>query len=300
MKYSEITVFTKSESAELVAYFLQEVCLDGVSIYDRKDLYQNSSWDYKDDCAEMVYDDEVKVKGYCEKEDTASVLDFLRRNFQNLTNAGSLKISVSEVEGDAWVSKWKETFRPIETEKIVICPEWQSVETDKLVLLLDTGVAFGTGQHETTSMCLSFAEKLDMTCKRVLDVGCGSGILGLSALLLGAETAELVDIDSQATDAAMHNAQINGLGERCSIKTGNLTQQTSGTFDIVFANLTADILALLYADIEKVVSKNTLVVLSGILDVKLDGVLALYGKKFDVLEVSEKGEWRAVLLHTRQ
>ncbi len=296
MKYSEITVLTKSESAELVAYFLQEVCMDGVSIYDRKDLYQNSSWDYKDDCAEMAYDDEVKVKGYCEKEDTASVLDFLRQNFQNLTNAGSLKISVSEVEGDAWVSKWKETFRPIETEKIVICPEWQSVETNKLVLLLDTGVAFGTGQHETTSMCLSFAEKLDMTCKRVLDVGCGSGILGLSALLLGAETAELVDIDSQATDAARHNAQINGLEERCRIKTGNLTQQTSGTFDIVFANLTADILALLYADIEKVVSKNTLVVLSGILDVKLDEVLALYGKKFDVLEVSEKGEWRAALL----
>lgn len=299
MKYSEITVLTKSESAELVAYYLQEVCMDGVSIYDRKDLFQNSSWDYKDDSAEQVYDEEVKVKGYCEKEDTARVLDFLRQNFQNLADAGSLKVSVSEVEGDAWVATWKETFRPIETQKLVICPEWQSVETQKLVLLLDTGVAFGTGQHETTSMCLNFAEQIDLVGKRVLDVGCGSGILGLCALLLGAKSAELVDIDSQATQAATHNAQINGLTEKCSIKTGNLTQQTSGTFDVVFANLTADILALLYADVEKVVAKNTLTILSGILDVKLQEVTELYGKKFDVLQVAEKGEWRALLLRAK-
>lgn len=296
MKYSEITVFTKSETAEVVAYFLQEVCMDGVSIYDKNDLYQNSSWDYKDDNVEKDFCEEVKVKGYCNQEDTLSVLDFLRQNFRNLQDAGSLKMVVNQVDGDSWVEKWKETFRPIETEKLVICPEWQSVTTQKTVLLLDTGVAFGTGQHETTSMCLSIAEGLNLVGKRVLDVGCGSGILGLSALLLGAKTAELVDIDSQATDAAKHNAQINGLSEAVCIKTGNLTEQTAGTFDVVFANLTADILALLYKDIEKVVHKGTLVVLSGILDVKLEEVLALYGAKFEILQTTSKGEWRAVLL----
>ena len=297
MKFSEITVRTNSDSAELVAYFLQEVCLDGVSIYDRMDLYRNASWDYKDDSAESVYDAEVLVKGYCEKENTASVLDFLRANFANLTNAGSLDLSVCEVEGDAWVETWKKTFKPIATQKLVICPEWQSCDAQgKKVLLMDTGVAFGTGQHETTSMCIAFAEEIDLRGKRVLDVGCGSGILGLSALLLGADSAELVDIDSQATAVALHNAQINNMQGRCSIKTGNLTEQTSGKFDVVFANLTADILALLFQDISKVVSDETLLVLSGILDVKLQDVVALYSQRFQVVQEKQHGEWRALLL----
>ena len=166
MKYSEITVLTNAENAELVAYFLQEVCMDGVSIYDKNDLYNNPSWDYKDESAEAVYCDEVKVKGYCNKEDTQRVLNFLHKNLAHLKDAGSLSLFVDEVEGDAWVETWKKTFRPIETEKIVICPEWQSVQTDKKVLLLDTGIAFGTGQHETTAMCLAFAENLPLEGKR--------------------------------------------------------------------------------------------------------------------------------------
>ena len=297
MKFSEITVRTNSQSAEIVAYFLQEVCLDGVSIYDRADLFNNPSWDYKDDSAETAYEAEVQVKGYCEIENTASVLDFLRKSFENLTDAGSLAISVAEVEGDAWVETWKQTFRPIETEKLVICPEWQSCDAHgKKVLLLDTGVAFGTGQHETTSMCIAFAEQTNLEGKRVLDVGCGSGILGLSALLLGATFAELVDIDSQATAVALHNAEINNLHTRCAIKTGNLTEQTQGKFDLVFANLTADILALLFADISGVVESGSLLVLSGIIDFKLAEVIALYSQKFTVVEQKQQGEWCALLL----
>lgn len=300
MRYSEIAVYTTSQSSDLVAFFLQEVCLDGISIYDKNDLYNNPSWDYKDDVADKPYDEyEVIVKGYCNLDDTENVLAYLKDSFKALTDAGSLRIQVGTVEGDAWVEKFKETFKPIETEKIVICPEWQSVQTEKLTLLLDTGVAFGTGQHETTSMCLQFAEHIDLIGKRILDVGCGSGILGLSALLLGADYAELVDIDKQATDVALHNAQINGLTKKCSIKTGNLTEQTSGKFDVVFANLTADILALLHDDVSKVIHKNTVVVLSGILDIKLQQVADLYSDLFGVLETKSQGEWRALLLKTK-
>lgn len=299
MDFTEITVFTNSENAEVVAYFLQEVCLDGVTILDKNDLYQNASWDYKDDSADMVYADEVMVKGYCNVEDTNSVLTFLRQNLANLADAGSLDIKVGTVDGNAWVEKWKETFRPLETEKLVICPEWQSVETDKTVFLMDSGVAFGTGQHETTSMCLEFLENLPLSNQTVLDVGCGSGILGLCSLLLGAKSAELVDIDVQATDVALHNAQINGLASLCSIKTGNLTEKTTGTFNIVFANLTADILQLLYQDISTVVHSGTTLILSGILDIKLDGIVELYSQKFDVLEIKQKGEWRALKLSAK-
>ena len=298
MKYSDITVRTTSEMAEVVAYFLQEVCMDGVCIYDKKDL-ENASWDYKDENADKLYDTEVLVKGYCNKEDTPSVLNFLQQSFVGLQGAGSLRTEVNEVEGDSWVQTWKETFRPIETNKLVICPEWLSVETDKTVFLLDTGIAFGTGQHETTSMCLQFAENLDLTGKTVLDVGCGSGILGLCSLLLGAQSAELVDIDSQATEIACHNAQINGLQHKCVVKTGDLTEKTNGTFDVVFANLTADILALLFNGIAQVVHSGTLVVLSGILDTRLEQVVDLYSQKFNVLQTKQMGEWRALLLQTK-
>ena len=297
MRYCEIAVYTTSQASDLVAFFLQEVCLDGIGMYDKNDLYSNPSWDYKDEQADSYYDErEVIVKGYCSLGDVDRVLAHLKDRLSGLTDAGSLRIEVGEVEGDAWVAKFKETFKPIETDKIVICPEWQTVETDKLVLLLDTGVAFGTGQHETTSMCLQFAERMDLTNKRVLDVGCGSGILGLSALLLSADYAELVDIDKQATDVACHNAQINGLTGKCSIKTGNLTEQTSGKFDVVFANLTADILALLHDDVSAVIHKDALVVLSGILDVKLQYVIDLYSDLFQVVETKSQGEWRALLL----
>ena len=299
MDFSEIAVYTNSLMAEVVAYFLQEVCMDGVSIYDIKDLYDNPSWDYKEDGIELQYASEVVVKGYCNLEDTDSVLHFLRQSFSGLTDAGSLNIVVNTVDGNAWVDKFRETFQPIETDKLVICPEWQTVTTAKTVFKMDSGVAFGTGQHETTSMCLQLLERLDLAGKSVLDVGCGSGILGLTALLLGARHAELVDIDEQATDVAVHNAEINGLANMCVVKTGNLTDQTKGTFDIVFANLTADVLALLRSDIAQVVRHGTLLILSGILDVKLDGVLDLYSDLFDVVEIKQKGEWRAVLMQAK-
>lgn len=299
MDFSEIAVYTTSEMAEVVAYFLQEVCMDGVSIFDINDLYTNPSWDYKEDGIDLQYDSEVVVKGYCNLEDTDSVLDFLRQNLDGLTNAGSLRIVVNTVDGNAWVDKWRETFRPIETTKLVICPEWQSVTTDKTVFLMDTGVAFGTGQHETTSMCLEFAENINLQGKSVLDVGCGSGILGLCALLLGAERAELVDIDVQATDITRHNAEINGLTDRCKIETGNLTEKTQGTFGVVFANLTADVLQLLHQDIAQVVASGTLAVLSGILDVKLQQVLDTYCDIFDIVETKQKGEWCAVMLKAK-
>lgn len=299
MDFSEIAVYTTSECAELVAYFLQEVCMDGVSIFDIKDLYDGNSWDYKEEGIELNYDPEVVVKGYCNTEDTERVLRFLREKFSSLANAGSLKTVVSTVDGNAWVDKWKETFRPIETDKLVICPEWQSVQTDKKVFLMDSGVAFGTGQHETTFMCLQFAEELSFDGAKVLDIGCGSGILGLCSLLLGADNAVLVDIDSQATDIALHNAQINGLSERAEIKTGNLVDVTEGKFDVVFANLTADILQLLFADISKVVHVATKVVLSGILDSKLDGIFELYSTLFKVTSVKQRGEWRALLLEAK-
>ena len=300
MKYTQITVKTTSQASEIVAYYLQEVCLDGVSIYDKSDLY-SSSWDYVDDNFVNNYDQEVTVSGCCEKENTDSVLCFLRNAFFNLEgqDAGSLAISTQEVDGDEWLNSWKQTFTQLEIGNVIICPEWLTVENphNKKVLLLETGIAFGTGQHETTSMVLDFMQKVDMAGKSVVDVGCGSGILGLVALLLGAGKAVLIDNDSQATEVSLHNAQLNGLEGKCHISCSGLVDGVTQTFDVLLANLTADILYILAQDISKVVHKGSKIILSGILTDRAHKVIDCYQQKgFTLVDRQDKGEWTALVM----
>lgn len=301
MNYSQITVKTTSQAGELVAYFLQEVCMDGVSIYDVNDL-SVANWDYMEGDLANSYDSAVLVKGYCELQETESVVNYLKEQFANLDKdmCGSLEITVDTVDGDSWIAKWKENFQPIALGDVVVCPEWLTVNEqhkDKKVLMLDSGIAFGTGQHETTSMCIELANTVHLTNKSVLDVGCGSGILGLVALLKGAKCATLVDIDSQATEVALHNATINNLEDKATILCGDLTKDVKGTFDVVFANLTADILYLLAKDIVNKVHKGSVIILSGILSDRVDKVIDCYQNiQFRLIKQIDKGEWSAVVM----
>ncbi len=302
MEYSQITVTTTSEAGELIAYFLQEVCIDGVSIYDINDL-KTASWDYMDDNVEAIYAQGVLVKGYCKQQDTDKVLEYLKEQFAHLDKeqCGSLEIKVDTVSDDSWVATWKANFQPIEIGDIVVCPEWlmptEEQSKTKRILMLDTGIAFGTGQHETTSMCIELFGKAQLKGAKVLDVGCGSGILGLSALLCGAQHATLVDIDSQATDIAVHNASINDMTDKVDIVCGNLTDKVDGKFDVVFANLTADILYMLAQDICDKVNKGSRLVLSGILTDRVDKVIKCYTDiGFILKERKDKGEWSALLM----
>ena len=299
MKYSQITISTNTATSELVAYFLQECCMDGVSIYDRKD-FDNASWDYADESATDVYGDEVLVKGYCNNEDVQSALDYLKGALCSLTDAGSLEISVEEVDGEMWLNNWKKTFRPMTIGGIVVCPRWLTPDDSQKglpVLYLDSGTAFGTGQHETTSMCIKLIDEADVCGHEVLDVGCGSGILGLSALLKGASHAVFTDIDSQATEATLENARLNGLEDRCEIICGDLAKDVKGRFPVVFANLTADILYLLAEGIGSVTLPGGRLVLSGILNDRADKVEQAFARQgFTRIKSTTEGEWTALLL----
>lgn len=156
-----------------------------------------------------------------------------------------------------------------------MCPRWLTPDDSQKglpVLYLDSGTAFGTGQHETTSMCIKLIDEADVCGQEVLDVGCGSGILGLSALLKGASRAVFTDIDSQATEATLENARLNGLEDRCEIICGDLAKDVKGRFPVVFANLTADILYLLAEGIGSVTLPGGRLVLSGILNDRADKV----------------------------
>lgn len=297
--YSQITVSTNTATSELVAYFLQECCMDGVSIYDRKD-FDNGSWDYADENAVNNYSDEVLVKGYCNIEEVENALAYLRQNLSGLTDAGTLNITVDEVDGDMWINNWKKTFRPLEIGGIVVCPQWMTPEENQQglpVLYLDSGSAFGTGQHETTAMCIRLMDKADVKGKNVLDVGCGSGILGLAALLKGANHAVLTDIDMQATEATLVNAGLNGLTDKCTAVCGDLAKDIDEQFTVVFANLTAEILYLLAEGITKVTLPKGKLVLSGILNDRADKVELAFSKQgFTKIDSMSEGEWTALLL----
>ena len=297
--YSQITVSTNTATSELVAYFLQECCMDGVSIYDRKD-FDNGSWDYADENAVNNYSDEVLVKGYCNIEEVENALAYLRQNLSCLTDAGTLNITVDEVDGDMWINNWKKTFRPLEIGGIVVCPQWMTPEENQRglpVLYLDSGSAFGTGQHETTAMCIRLMDKADVKGKSVLDVGCGSGILGLAALLKGANHAVLTDIDMQATEATLVNAGLNGLTDKCTVVCGDLAKDIDEQFPVVFANLTAEILYLLAEGITKVTLPKGKLVLSGILNDRADKVELAFSKQgFTKIDSMSEGEWTALLL----
>lgn len=293
MKYDEITVKTNSATSDIVAYFLQKRSVGGVTIYDKQDLNE-PSWDYADENAFAAFEEEAKVVGYFDKQTSKTALIELKEALSRLENAGSLQISVKEIDDESWLNEWKKYFKPLFFDRIMICPKWEreTFTSDKKTVYLDSGIAFGTGQHATTSLCIEQMEKLSFEDKTVCDVGCGSGILGLCALKLGAERVTMVDVDSQAVDICRENAQTNDLTEKCEFVCGDLLTDVKGSFDFVLANMTADILLLLAKGIDKIAEKDTVLVLSGILLGRKEEVEKAYAKLgFAVVEEKEKGEW---------
>ncbi|MCD8041227.1 MAG: 50S ribosomal protein L11 methyltransferase [Clostridia bacterium] len=312
MKFTKVTIHTSTEGSELVANILWRYTVYGVAISDVKDviaLQENKVmyWDYMDESLTADRSRDVLVKAFIAEGDTPAVLPQIRADLEELTlnnqgilPLGSLETTTKVIEGDDWIEIWKKHFRPIHIgKKVVVVPEWIAYDKapEEVVIKLDSNMAFGTGEHETTSMCLELLQQYLTQDSVCLDVGCGSGILGISAVLLGADRAVLTDIDAVAADSAAHNCKINGVQERCEVRRADLLGDLKITADIALANITADILARLAADISGCVRAGGILILSGIIAEKLDGVKEIYGKNgFVVLQTVNKGEWYALSL----
>ncbi len=309
MKFCELTIHTTSEGSELIADVLWRYTTYGVAISDVKDviaLQRNKAlyWDYMDES--LTQDNgEALVKSFIPVDETQVILPKIRDDLEELKRLGGGAVSLGtlestrrEVEGDDWLEIWKTHFRPLHIgEKIVVCPEWIKYENkpEEQVVLLDSNMAFGTGEHETTAMCLKLLQQYLTPQSVCIDVGCGSGILGISAIKLGAEYAYLTDIDYVAVESAKHNSQINGVANKVTVAHSNLLDNAEIKGDIMLANITAEILCGLAPSIPKNLKKGGTLILSGIIESRLQMVISAFTAQNLILEKTLKeGEWIAL------
>ena len=204
------------------------------------------------------------------------------------------EIELLDCAEEDWRNNWKKYFSPLAVgNNIMIVPSWfEDVDTQgRIPLSIDPGLAFGTGGHETTRLCLEMCEKYMKKGDSVLDVGCGSGILGIAALLMGASEATGVDIDETAVRTAAENAELNGVADRFTAICGSFTEKVEGKFDIVLANIVADAISFLSKGVSGFMKDDAVYIMSGIIDTRADEVKAEVSKYFDIIEEHLDGGW---------
>ncbi len=304
--FIELTVYTTHIGGDLVADVLWNYTDAGVVINDVYDVIQlareGKSWDYAD---ESIFnaDKTVMVKAYFPIQTATETLKKVERDIAQMRedsplDLGTLETVKREIDGDLWREQWKEHFRPIPVGKVVIVPEWidYKAKDGEIVVLLDSNMAFGTGEHETTSSCVEYLSKYVKDSDVVLDVGCGSGILGITALKLGAKRVIMTDIDECAITATEHNMQLNDVsGGTVMLK--NLLDDESVKGDIIVCNIMAEVLIAFAPYIGKNLLENGKIILSGILADRLDKVRSAYeANGFKYIESKVKGEWSALVM----
>ena len=312
MKYIELTIHTTTEASEIIADIMWCYTDFGVTICDLNDIIalQKSKdtmyWDYMDDDLTAGKPTDVLVKCYVES-DTAqetirsilSDVETAKENCGGMLAFGTLEDTKREVDGDDWIDVWKKHFRPIHLGRIVVVPEWIEYQPaeGELIVLLDSNMAFGTGEHETTSSCVELMQEYVTENSICIDVGCGSGILGISAIKLGAAKAYLTDIDEVAVISAKHNSELNGTAEKTVVAHANLLDDAEIQGDVMMANITGEILVMLAPSIPKNLKADGVLILSGIIESRLEMVKAAYAAVgMQVVVEKRKGEWFALVL----
>ena len=230
-----------------------------------------------------------------EEDNPAEALAFLRERFA----AEGIPFSSQDrvCRQDDWANEWKKYFKPLPVgDRLLIQPAWEEPDGDsgRTVLTMEPGMAFGTGAHETTRMCLELIERYVIPGMEILDVGCGSGILSIAALLLGAKKAVGVDIDPTAVRTAAENAALNRVEDRFEALAGSLTDRVNGRYDMVAANIVADVILELNGSILGYLKPGAVYLMSGIIDRREEEILASLKDRFDILEIKRDRGWTAI------
>jgi len=323
VKWMEVTVFTTEQGLDAVCARLDMLGINQVMIEQGRDSIEQflqdtaKYWDYADMDA-LVASEEPCVKAYiADVADNRATVKAIEDSFEELRgmdvgiDLGSLNIVVRLTDDEDWENNWKIYYKPLEIgERLLVRPSWeQADDTGRTVLSLDPGMAFGTGSHHTTRMCLEFLEKTVKDGDDMIDLGCGSGILSIGALLLGAKEALAVDIDPIAEKIAYENAAMNGITpDNYTVLIGDVLSDAelqeklcAKQYDVVAANIVASVIIELTKLVPRMIKPDGRYIMSGIIGERLDEVLAALDENgFEVLEVRAGDDWRAVMARPKR
>ena len=312
MKWNKFRLKTTTKAEDIVSSMLMDLGIQGVEIEDKVPLTQSDKEQmFVDILPEIEADDGVAyLSFYLEpEEDKEKILSQIRQELEAMSsyvNVGECRIDESETEDVDWVNNWKQYFHQFYVDDILIIPSWEQVkpeDTDKMVIHIDPGTAFGTGMHETTQLCIRQIRKYVTEKTRILDVGCGSGILGMLALKFGAAYSVGTDLDPCAIEATYENMEVNGIAkDQYEVMIGNIIDDKAvqdkvgyGCYDIVVANILADVLVQLTPVVVNQMKSGGIYITSGIIDDKEQTVTdAVKAAGLEVLDVTYQGEWVCV------
>lgn len=313
MKWNKFTLTTTTEAVDLISNLFDEIGIEGIEIEDNIPLTEaETKGMFIDILPELPPDEGVaKVSFYLEDvSDLERILREIEEGLDDLSqfvDVGERTIVAGETEDKDWINNWKQYFKPFTVDDILIKPTWEEMpkeHKDKLLIQIDPGTAFGTGQHETTQLCIRQLRKYITPDSRILDVGTGSGILGITALKLGAKEVFGTDLDENAITAVGENLEANQIGgDKFRVLQGNIiddkaVQDQVGyeCYDIVAANILADVIILLQKEIPVHLKKGGIFITSGIINMKENAVKEAMeaNGELEIIETTYQGEWVSI------
>ena len=313
MKWKKFTLTTTTEAVDLISCAFDEIGIEGIEIEDNIPLTEKETKGMFIDILPELPPDEgiAKVSFYLDDDaDVPGMLEKVNEALEELkmfTDLGACTIEESETEDKDWINNWKQYFKPFTVDDILIKPTWETIpeeHKDKLLIQIDPGTAFGTGMHETTQLCIRQLRKYTGSDTKVLDVGTGSGILGITALKLGAKEVFGTDLDENAITAVGENLEAHGIPAGLfTVLQGNIiddkeVQDAAGYeyYDVAVANILADVIIMLQKEIPVHIKKGGIFITSGIINMKEEAVKEAFAANsaFEIIEVTYQGEWVSI------
>jgi len=307
MKYREFTIKVKRDAVDIVCAMLYNYPIQGVEIGDEyiAEEAQKETFVNLVEFENKKLDDLSIIFYISYEDDFNGILKSIKLELDDIstrTKLGSLELSAKDSDDEDWAHKWKTFYKPFMIgSRILIRPIWEPVESidhiiPEIIVDIDPGMAFGSGTHETTSLAVKALDKYIGNIKTIIDIGCGSGILGIIAAKLGAEKGILIDVEQSACEIAKENVISNKTEDKLTVIHGNLLENISEVADLVISNIFAEVIIALTPDIKKVLKKTGLFISSGIIDDKEADVLKiLESNGFSIVEVFRDGGWVSIV-----